>query len=61
MWRRLPRGGKHKTSPARRCSFLLKGIDLCLEPLGAATRQAYDLEGVGAGARQLSLLKINTF
>lgn len=54
MWRRLPRGDKHKTCPSRRCSFLPEGIDLCLESLGAATRQACDLEGVGAAARQLS-------
>ena len=58
MWRRLLRDDKHKTSPARRCSFLLEGIGLCLESLGAETRQACDLEGVGAGARQLSTLKI---
>ncbi|SUV02035.1 Uncharacterised protein [Cytobacillus firmus] len=45
MWRRLLRDDKHKTSPARRCSFLLEGIGLCLESLGAETRQACDLEG----------------
>ncbi|KML41287.1 hypothetical protein VL14_11160 [Cytobacillus firmus] len=54
MWRRLLRDDKHKTSPARRCSFLLEGIGLCFESLGAETSQACDLEGVGAGARQLS-------
>ncbi|KON86798.1 hypothetical protein AF332_08290 [Sporosarcina globispora] len=58
MWRRLLRDDKHKTSPARRCSFPLEGIGLCLESPGAATRQACDLEGVGAGARQLSTSKI---
>ncbi|KML40844.1 hypothetical protein VL14_12575 [Cytobacillus firmus] len=58
MWRRLLRDDKHKTSPARRCSFLLEGIGLCLESLGAETRQACDLEEVGAGARQLSTFKI---
>ncbi|EWG11664.1 hypothetical protein PBF_08938 [Cytobacillus firmus DS1] len=26
MWRRLLSDDKHKTSPARRCSFLLEGI-----------------------------------
>ncbi|MBG9446653.1 hypothetical protein ABE67_10055 [Cytobacillus firmus] len=57
MWRRLLRDDKHKTSPARRCSFLLEGIGLCLESLGAETSQACDLEGVGAGARQLSTFK----
>ncbi len=39
MWGRLPRDEKHKTRPARRCTFLLEGIGLCLEFLGAATRQ----------------------
>ncbi|KON86769.1 hypothetical protein AF332_08145 [Sporosarcina globispora] len=58
MWRRLLRDDKHKTSPARRCSFLLEGIGLCLESLRAATRQACELEGVGAGARQLSNIRI---
>ncbi|MEH6986675.1 hypothetical protein, partial [Cytobacillus firmus] len=48
------RDDKHKTSPARRCSFLLEGIGLCLESLGAETSQACDLEGVGAGARQFA-------
>ncbi|XIH30882.1 hypothetical protein C1N70_00265 [Cytobacillus firmus] len=57
MWRRLLRDDKHKTSPARRCSFLLKGIGLCLESPGAETRQACDLEGAGAGARQLSIFQ----
>ncbi|KML36732.1 hypothetical protein VL14_20430 [Cytobacillus firmus] len=60
-WRRLRRDDKHKTSPARRCSFLLEGIGLCLEFLGAATGQACDLEGVGAGARHLSTFKILYF
>ncbi|XIH31832.1 hypothetical protein C1N70_05770 [Cytobacillus firmus] len=46
MWRRLLRDDKHKTSPARRRSFLLEGIGLCLESLGAATRQACDLSRV---------------
>ncbi|MBG9446479.1 hypothetical protein ABE66_18100 [Cytobacillus firmus] len=57
----LPTPDKHKTSPARRRSFLLEGIGLCLESLGAATKQACDLEGVGAGARQLSTFKILYF
>ncbi|KON87653.1 hypothetical protein AF332_12975 [Sporosarcina globispora] len=57
MWRRLLRDDKHKTSTARRCSFLLEGIGLCLESLGAATRQACDLEGAGAGARLFSKYK----
>ncbi|EWG12189.1 hypothetical protein PBF_05328 [Cytobacillus firmus DS1] len=61
MWRRLHRDDKYKTSPARRCSFLLEGIGLCLESLGAETRQACDLEGVGAGARQFAKFnKINS-
>ncbi|XIH32800.1 hypothetical protein C1N70_10935 [Cytobacillus firmus] len=34
-----------------------EGIGLCLESLGAATRQACDLEGVSAGAGQLSTFK----
>ncbi|OMF63216.1 hypothetical protein BK139_00710 [Paenibacillus sp. FSL R5-0490] len=60
MWRRLLRDDKHMTSPARRCSFLLEGIGLCLESLGAAIRQSYDLEVAGAGAEQLSGIQIYT-
>ncbi len=58
MWRRLPRDDRHKTVPARRRSSFWKETAYDPEFLGAGTRQACDLEGVGAGARQLSPIKI---
>ncbi|MGM0780134.1 MAG: hypothetical protein ACQEWY_26485, partial [Bacillota bacterium] len=37
-----------------------EGIGLCLESPGAETRQACDLEAVGAGARQYRCSKLKT-
>ncbi len=55
MWRRLPRDDRHKTVPVRRRSYFWKETAYDPESLGDATRQACDLEGVGAGARQFRL------
>lgn len=45
-------GRLYKTRPVRRCIFPSKKDLLMTQVLGAATRQACDLEGVGAGTRQ---------
>ncbi|EWG12042.1 hypothetical protein PBF_04583 [Cytobacillus firmus DS1] len=46
-WRRLPRDYRHKTVPARRRFSFWKETAYDPESLGAATRQACDLEGAG--------------
>ncbi|KAF0825404.1 hypothetical protein KIS1582_0711 [Cytobacillus firmus] len=60
MWRRLPRDDRHKTVPVRRRSSFWKETAYDPESLGDATRQACDLEGVGAGARQFKRRSIST-
>ncbi len=57
MWRRLPRDDRHKAVPLRRRFPFWKETAYDPESLGAAIRQACDLEGVGVGARQFSKLK----
>ncbi len=57
MRRRLPWDDRHKTVPGRRRSSFCKETAYDPESLGAETRQACDLEGVGAGARQFSKFK----
>jgi len=56
-WRRLPRDDRHKMVPVRRCFSFWKETAYDPESLGAVTRQACDLQGVGAVARQSSKFK----
>ncbi|MGN7178416.1 hypothetical protein BK139_15320 [Paenibacillus sp. FSL R5-0490] len=59
MWRRLSRDDRHKPVPVRRRISFWKETAYDPESLGAETRQACDLEGVGAGARPFPKFKDN--
>ncbi|WP_166672444.1 hypothetical protein [Cytobacillus oceanisediminis] len=49
MWKRLPHGRQAYGRALQECPFILKGIGFCHESLGAAAKQACDLERAGAG------------